>query len=57
MTPAWSVIWKGKGCTVFLNAKGEWSLDPVEAYVFPSWVHARVAAGVTLKASVVRCWT
>jgi hypothetical protein len=56
MTAGWAVAWRGKSCTVFLMPDGGWSLDPAEAQFFTTWVHARVAAGITRGISVVRCW-
>jgi hypothetical protein len=57
MKAAWAVVWRGKNCVAYMTKTGGWSLDPGEASVFDSWIHARVAAGITKGVSVARCWT
>ncbi len=57
MTASWAVIWRGKNCVTYMTKEGGWTLDPTEATSFSSWVHARVAAGITRGVSVVRQWT
>lgn len=42
--------------TVFKTEK-DWSLDPLEAFEFSSWVAARWAARGTRGAIVTKCWS
>jgi hypothetical protein len=56
MKAAWAVVWRGKNCVTYMTEDGGWSLDPLEARVFKTWVLAKVAAGFAAGVEIVRAW-
>lgn len=52
----WVVIWCGKSTTVFLDANGQWCLEPDEAGLHTTPGLARAAIGNVVGTKVVPCW-
>jgi hypothetical protein len=55
MKESWVVIWKGKTLVTY-KTEDDWSLDPLEAKSFSTWVGARFAARGIRGAIVTKCW-